>query len=245
MTWVIQWVLLICLARVLRWTHSSNHAKYLVYQTVQYQKAPSFAITSTMVAQAVKDMKRGKSPGHDGLSIEHLQYAGGHWSRVLAILFTWCLRHSYSPCNLIKTIVTPLIKNSTGDIADKSNYRPISLAMVAKVLDRILDKHLRQHIQLSDAQFGFQQGLSTVSAIVTLKHSVDYYTKSKSPVYACFLDFDKNIRPSILWDLLWDKLRLTGVAPEVVDIFLICIVIKGTMLNGLMLIQMSIHSTVV
>jgi hypothetical protein len=37
------------------------------------------------VRQAIKSMSRGKSPGHDDLSIEHLKYAGCHLHRVLAL----------------------------------------------------------------------------------------------------------------------------------------------------------------
>ncbi|XP_049886868.1 uncharacterized protein LOC126381438 [Pectinophora gossypiella] len=39
--------------------------------------------TAKSVFQVIKQMKRGKSPGHDGLSIEHLLYAGPHLSRLL------------------------------------------------------------------------------------------------------------------------------------------------------------------
>lgn len=50
-------------------------------------------------------MTKGKSPGHDGLSIEHLQNAGVHLPRVLSMLFTFCLGHNYLPDDLMKTIV--------------------------------------------------------------------------------------------------------------------------------------------
>ncbi|KOB52230.1 reverse transcriptase, partial [Operophtera brumata] len=32
--------------------------------------------------------------------------------------------------NLMRTIVIPIVKNKTGDVSDKYNYRPISLATV-------------------------------------------------------------------------------------------------------------------
>ena len=92
------------------------------------------------VRNIIKSMKRGKSPGSDGLSIEHLQHAGKHLFRVLAMLFTFCIRHSYLPPKMTETIVVPIPKNVTGDINDKNNYRPISLATVmAKVFDGLLD----------------------------------------------------------------------------------------------------------
>lgn len=118
-------------------------------------------------------MKRGKSPGHDGLSIEHLQHAGVHMPRVLCLLLNLCVGHAYLPEALMKTTVVPIIKNKTGDASDKSNYRPISLATaIAKVLDGLLDKHLDKHLNVHDAQFGFRAGLSTESAILWLKETV-------------------------------------------------------------------------
>ncbi|XP_026314558.1 uncharacterized protein LOC113226210 [Hyposmocoma kahamanoa] len=134
---------------------------------------------------AISRIKRGKSPGHDGLSIEHIKDAEAHIARVLALLFDLCLAHSYLPFDLMRTIVVPVIKNRTGDVADKSNYRPISLAtVVAKVLDGVLNSYLNPYLHLYDAQFGFQPGLSTESAIVTLKHTVKYYTDRKTPIFA-------------------------------------------------------------
>lgn len=44
-------------------------------------------ISAKNVAKTIKSMTRGKSPGHDSLSIEHLQNAGPHLHRVLAMLF--------------------------------------------------------------------------------------------------------------------------------------------------------------
>ncbi|RVE40308.1 hypothetical protein evm_015042 [Chilo suppressalis] len=138
---------------------------------------PSDRFSAKEVAFVIKNMTRGKSPGHDGLSVEHLQNGGVHLPRVLAMFFLLCLNHSYLPNKLTYTIVTPIVKNKTGDISELSNYRPISLAIViAKVLDSLLDKRLNKHLHLHDAQFGFKSGLSTESAIFCLKQTVQYYT---------------------------------------------------------------------
>lgn len=92
----------------------------------------------------------------------------------------------------MKTIVVPIVKNKTGDSADRCNYRPISLAtLIAKVLDAVLDSCLSNYIHLHDAQFSFCPGLSTESAILSLKHIVQYYKDRGTPMYACFLDLSK------------------------------------------------------
>lgn len=101
-------------------------------------------VTGTKVAgndilKILQSIKRGKSPGHDGLSIEHLQYAGQYITDVLAQFFSLCLRHSYLPKILTRTLVVPIPKNKTGNATSVANYRPISLAtIVAKVFERFL-----------------------------------------------------------------------------------------------------------
>lgn len=46
-----------------------------------------FSISAKDVRLALNDMKKGKSPGHDGLSIKHLRHAGPHIYRILCMLF--------------------------------------------------------------------------------------------------------------------------------------------------------------
>lgn len=176
-------------------------------------------ITAKQINMVISSMQRGKSPGHDSLSVEHFKYAGVHISRVLSVLFNLCVGHSYLPEALMRTIVVPVVKNKTGDLSDRANYRPISLATTtAKILDRMLDNILEQHVKIHDAQFGFRAGLSTDSAILCLKHTVRYFTDRKTPVYACFLDLSKAF-DRVDYPLLWQKLSKTGIPGEYVALF--------------------------
>ncbi|PZC79703.1 hypothetical protein B5X24_HaOG216011 [Helicoverpa armigera] len=178
----------------------------------------STIILAKDVQIAIRKMTGGKSPGHDGLSVEHLRYAGIHLPRVLAMFYNLCISHGYLPHGLMQTLVVPIAKNRTGDIADKTNYRPISLAtIIAKVLDSVLNSHFTKYIQLHDAQFGFRPGLSTEAAVFSLKHTVKYYTDRRTPVYACFLDLSKAF-DLVAYDVLWKKLAGTGVPPELASV---------------------------
>ncbi|KAL0894745.1 hypothetical protein ABMA27_013279 [Loxostege sticticalis] len=114
----------------------------------------------------------------------------------------------------MRTIVIPIPKNRTGDSSDVSNYRPISLAsVIAKVLDSLLNRCLDKHVSLNDAQFGFRPGLSTESAILCLKRTVQYYTARKTPVFACYLDLSKAF-DLVAYHRLWDKMRSETSLPE-------------------------------
>ena len=48
----------------------------------------------------------------------------------LSLLFNCFISHGYLPRDFMKTAIVPIIKNKTGDSSDKSNYRPIALALV-------------------------------------------------------------------------------------------------------------------
>ncbi|CAH2093831.1 unnamed protein product [Euphydryas editha] len=170
------------------------------------------------VSCAIKSMTRGKSPGHDGLSIEHLQYAGSHLVRLLAMMYNICMSHSFMPSEMLRTVVVPIVKNKTGDLSDKNNYRPISLAtVISKVFDSLLNAQLNKYFKPHDNQFGFRPGLSTESAILGLKHTVTYYVKRKTPIYACFLDLSKAFE-LVSYDILWRKLEKINIPPELTNI---------------------------
>lgn len=173
--------------------------------------------SAKVVANAIKGMARGRSPGHDGLSIEHLRYAGPHICRLLSLLFNFCVSHSYLPTEMLKTIVVPIVKNKTGDVSSKYNYRPISLAtVIAKVFDGVLNAELEKFFQPHDNQFGFRSGLSTESAVLCLKHTVRYYTARETPVYACFLDLSSAF-DLVSYDILWRKLSDINVPQDVIS----------------------------
>ncbi|KAJ2941053.1 hypothetical protein O0L34_g13183 [Tuta absoluta] len=179
---------------------------------------PVVRFTENDVAKAVRGMKRGKSPGHDGLSIEHVLYAGEMLWTKLCVLYNLCVKHTYLPDSLMKTIVVPIVKSKTGDLGSSSNYRPISLGtVIGKILERLLQPELLKNVEIDEAQFGFRSGVSTDSAIASLKHTVDYYVERETSVYACFLDLSRAF-DLVNYDILWNKLHDSGVPEHIVGI---------------------------
>lgn len=172
--------------------------------------------------QDIKDivlkMSRGKSPGHDLLSIEHILCAGSFVYDKLSILFNACFRYGYLPSDLMRSSVIPIPKNKTGDLGDSTNYRPISLGtVIGKILERLLQPELLKYIKVDDAQFGFRPGLSTDSAIFSLKQIVGHYTSRETSVYACFLDLSRAF-DLVNYDILWSKLACLKVPPELLNL---------------------------
>lgn len=72
-----------------------NKTRSRVVDTEAVSGGVNVRFTAREVASVVKSMKRGKSPGHDGLNIEHLKYAGVHLPRVLVMFYNLCISHCY------------------------------------------------------------------------------------------------------------------------------------------------------
>lgn len=174
--------------------------------------------TRTDILKVILNMKRGKSPGHDGLSLEHILYASDEIYTHLCHLYNLCIKYGYLPEALMHTIVVPVIKNKTGDLSSASNYRPISLGtIIGKILERLIHPELIKKIKIDDAQFGFRPGLSADDAIASLKGTVSYYPARNTSVYGCFLDLSRAF-DLVNYDVLWEKLLVSQVPSRIVNL---------------------------
>lgn len=93
-------------------------------------------------------------------------------------MYKYCRINKHQYKSHMRTIVVLVVKNKKGDLSDRTNYRPISLATTtAKILERLLDTILERHLDIHDSQFGFRAGLSTDRKIFydcpTLKYWIE------------------------------------------------------------------------
>ena len=89
----------------------------------------------------------------------------------LQLLFNRCIELGQYPESLKIAKVIPFFKIGNKD--DPSNFRPISLLpIIGKVFERNISDRTQNYLNvfeiLSDSQFGFRHGKSTVDAIATL-----------------------------------------------------------------------------
>ena len=111
---------------------------------------------------------------------------------MLSICFNAFIVHGFLPSDLTDTVLVPIVKDKTGDISDKGNYRPIALAsVVSKVFEMSLLVKLEKYLYSSDYQFGFKPKHSTDLCIYTLKEVIEFYKSQSSSVYVCFMDASK------------------------------------------------------
>ena len=144
------------------------------------------------VLKAIKLLKCGKSPGPDGLSSEHVRFAGNELNLCLSKLFSAMLQFAYMPSALTESYITPVLKDKNSFLNSSKNYRPITVSNVfSKVLELLLYDHIAGRCPPTPFQFGFVEGRSTDLAVYVLKELLFNYTRKHSRVYCAFLDASK------------------------------------------------------
>jgi hypothetical protein len=83
----------------------------------------------------------------------------------------------------MKSIIIPLVKCKSGDLADVNNYRAIAVSTaLSKLLENVLASFVQSANDVDASQFGFTAGHSTNLCTSVFKHTVDYYRNLGSHV---------------------------------------------------------------
>ncbi len=99
---------------------------------------------------------------------------------MLSLLLIFLIYHSL--VEIAKII--PIFKN--GQKTEFTNYRPISiLSQFSKILEKLLNLILDANKILSDSQYGFRPGMSTVHAAAELVEQIYQLLMVKAVVQVC------------------------------------------------------------
>ena len=129
------------------------------------------SITAAEVEKCMNSLKQGKACGTDNLLNEYFLEAGDILLSHITDLFNAILDSGCFPDNWTEGIIVPLFKK--GDENDVNNFRAVTLvSCLSKLFTAVLNKRVNdwseKYNTVSDAQFGFKKGFSTVDAIYTL-----------------------------------------------------------------------------
>lgn len=127
----------------------------------------------------------------------------------LTYLINWMFKDCIYPACLKLSVTVPIYKK--GNPADKNNYRPISLVPVfSKIIENIIKNQLETYFlannMLTDFQFGFRKGLSTINAVVEVVSHIIEGFEAKEETSAVMLDLSKAF-DMVPHTLLIDKLK--------------------------------------
>ena len=170
------------------------------------------------VEEAIRTLKRNKSPGSDGITAEMIQAGGEQLVRQIHLLCNKAWNESTIPEEWSKSILVPVPKK--GDLSQCANYRTISLINhTGKILLIILLNRLKHQLEphLSEEQAGFRKDRSTVHQILTLRLIAEKAKRHGKKIYNCFIDFQKAF-DTIKQKVIWATLRSYGIEEKMVTL---------------------------
>ncbi|GJU40600.1 putative pre-mRNA-processing factor 6-like [Tanacetum coccineum] len=166
-------------------------------------------IRHTEVKEALRKMGRNKAVGPDEIPIEAWRCLGGEGVRWLTILFNKTFLRAKMPEEWRLSEVIPIYKNK-GDAQTCSNYRGIKLlSHTMKLWERVIERRLRRETEVSENQFGFMPGRSTMEAIHIIRSLMEKYRERQKDLHLAFLDLEKAY-DSVLRELIWKTLSDKG-----------------------------------
>ena len=117
-----------------------------------------------------------------------------HASYSLALGFNKSIQENFVPEDWKILHISPIFKKGSREIA--SNYRPISLtSIICKIMESLIKdvimKHLKDTKLLSNYQYGFIEGRSTVTQLLNFLSSCISHVVDRKTVDTIYFDFSK------------------------------------------------------
>jgi hypothetical protein len=174
-------------------------------------------ITRERVLSKLKELKAHKSPGPDGIHPRVLKEACTSLAEPLSLLFQKSLTTGQLPKEWKTGTISAIFKKGRRDQA--SNYRPVSLtSVICKVMESILREYIMTHLLdknlISDRQYGFVPGRSTLLQLLTC---LDHWTEAIEDgcvVDVIYCDFMKAF-DRVPYNFLLEKIHGYGIQSEI------------------------------
>ena len=150
--------------------------------------------TTCEIIHALKKLKKGKSPGIDGISLEFIKSDMITFLPLLESSFNNILNTGDYADKWVQGTITPIHESGRKSCAE--NYRRISvMPALGKLFKSILETRLsyKNEVCIDDdpCQAGFKRNSRTIDNIFILQSLVVSQKAYKKTLYACYIDFTK------------------------------------------------------
>ena len=138
-------------------------------------------------------------------------------SYILAKLFNKCLKESCFPDCWKVSSVLPVFKN-VGERPTAKNYRPVSLSVVSKIFEKLVNNRIVDPLEkcglFSDFQYGFRSSRSTADLLTVVSDRIARAFNRSGATRAVALDISK------AFDRVWHagllhKLKSYGISGQI------------------------------
>lgn len=178
-------------------------------------------LTDEELVNIAKGLSLNKAPGPDGIPNEVLRILIKKYPGKFRRTLQQCIDDCYFP-DIWKKQKLVLLPKPVKTPGDPASYRPLCLLdTIGKLLEAIIMKRLIEYTEretgLSDKQFGFRKGRSTLDAIslVTSRARLAIESHTKADRYCAITTIDvKNAFNSANWELIVKALNEMGVSEQ-------------------------------
>ena len=200
------------------WNHSEPPLTDLLEGNYEETCPDHLFCTTQEIVQLIKGLDVSKANGPDGISARMLKATCESIAPSLTNIFNLSIAKGHFPKLWKAARVVPIPKSTTKH--SPSGYRPISLlSILSKLLEKhfhsLITDHLNEHHPLSDAQWGFQKGKSTLTALLSATH--DWLTQLDQNKEICCVFFDlQKAFDTVSHRRLMEKLKQLHLHPLIV-----------------------------
>jgi hypothetical protein len=194
---------------------------------------PCENISVEEVRSALASSKSGKAAGPSEVVVEMLEASGEAGLQWVTDICNEVVRSGKIPTDWRNSWIVSVYKGK-GDALECGSYRGIKLLdQVMKVFERVIEKKVRDKVELDEMQFGFRAGRGTTDAIFVVRQMQERFLEKGKDLWMAFVDLEKAF-DRVPREVLWWALRSAGVDEWIVDVIraMYCDVSTSVKLQG-------------
>ena len=195
-------------------------------------------VTPENVEQEIKTLDANSAMGSDGVHPRLLSRCAAALRTPLSLIFNRSLQEGSLPAQWLLSTITPIFKRK-GVRTEALNYRPVAVTSVpCKVLEKVIVNRLKPYLAnnhiLSNHQFGFRSGFSTVDQLTMCYDYVTRNVDDGKMVDMIFFDFSKAF-DTVNHSIMELKLEAIGICSQLtswIREFLVARVMQVRVMDG-------------